>query len=87
MGENPMATRIAELVVEASDGTVSGAQLSQDATVLTEIGLTSLSYLRLIDAIENEFGVYIDLEEAAGKLGTVREIADYVAEQGGVYAR
>ncbi|MFJ8581031.1 acyl carrier protein [Micromonospora sp. NPDC093277] len=83
MTEDYTATRIVALVVTASEGTVAGPDLAAEETRLTELGLTSLSYLRLIDAIENEFGVYIDLEEADGKLGTVRELADYVSAQGG----
>lgn len=86
MSEVSLAPRIAELVAEASEGTVSGDHLRRDGARLVDLGLSSLAYLRLIDAIENEYGVYIDLEKAEGKLGTVQQIAEYVAAEGGVHA-
>nr|AGZ93799.1 hypothetical protein [Streptomyces sp. XY152] len=57
------------------------AALSGNST-LTELGLTSLAYLRLIDALENEFGVYIDLEEDTSFLGSVAGLVRYLDEQG-----
>ena len=53
--------RLAALVAESSDGAIT-AQEALTATVpLTALGLTSIGQLRLVDAIENEFGVAVDL--------------------------
>ncbi|UJW29805.1 acyl carrier protein [Saccharothrix sp. AJ9571] len=82
MAGSPLQTRIAELTAEASGGTLSASGALTGSESLTQQGLTSLSYLRLIDAIETEYGIYVDLEEATGRLGTVEKIAEYVREQG-----
>lgn len=74
--------QIAELIETASEGTVSRADALAARSKLTDLGLSSLAYLRLIDSIENEYGVYVDLEEAIGKLGTAPEIAEYLATLG-----
>ncbi|MEH0424389.1 acyl carrier protein [Streptomyces sp. B21-083] len=74
--------RIAGLVAEASEGAVSQDAALAEGRTLTELGLTSLSYLRLIDALENEFGVYIDLEEDTAFLGSVDGLVQYLDGQG-----
>ncbi|MET7996128.1 acyl carrier protein [Amycolatopsis sp. NPDC005232] len=79
-----MYTSVANLVAESSDGVMTAADATRPGHTLVELGLSSLAYLRLIDAIENRYGVYIDLEEAAGKLGTVEQIVDYMVSQGAV---
>ena len=70
--------RIASLVERATDGTVSRNTVLEQRQSLINAGISSLAYLRLIDAIENEFGVYVDLEDETAWLDTVADIADYV---------
>ncbi|MFI2369929.1 acyl carrier protein [Streptomyces sp. NPDC018833] len=74
--------RTAKLVATASEGVVSEAKALQSGVTLTEQGLTSLAYLRLIDSVETEFGVYIDLEEDTGFLQSVEGLVNYMVEQG-----
>ncbi|MET0133324.1 MAG: acyl carrier protein [Kibdelosporangium sp.] len=83
---NGMLGRVAELAADASGGTVTADVAASGGGSLLEAGLTSLGYLRLIDAIETEYGIYVDLEEASGKLGTVEQIVDYIHSQGVVDA-
>ena len=73
--------QIADLLAESSGGTVTPEQALDTSTNLIEKGFTSLSFLQLIDAVENTFGLYIDLEGDTTFLGSVPGIAGHVAEQ------
>lgn len=81
-GSQQLLQRTAELVAAVSEGAVSKETALSGSSTLTELGLTSLAYLRLIDALENEFGVYIDLEEDTSFLGSVEGLVRYLDEQG-----
>lgn len=72
---------IARLVTRASSGWISGEQAARSDTSLTEQGLSSLSYLKLIDSIEIELGVYIDLEGDIAFMTSVKGIVEYVSTQ------
>ena len=48
---------LADMIADASDGEVSAAQALAGDHSLTALGLTSLALIRLIDAIEDTFGV------------------------------
>ncbi|MEV6977287.1 acyl carrier protein [Kitasatospora sp. NPDC093806] len=74
--------RVADLAVSASDGGLPLEAVTAGSSTFAELGMSSLSFLRLIDSLENEFGVYIDLEEAAGTLGTVDGLVTYMEGQG-----
>jgi acyl carrier protein len=77
-----LETRIASLVEQATEGTVSRDDALVQGRGLIDAGISSLSFLRLVDAIENEFGVYVDLEDESASLGSVVGIADYIVAQG-----
>lgn len=72
---------IARLVTRASAGSISEEQAAAPGTNLSEQGLTSFDYLKLIDAIEIELGVYIDLEGDLAFMTSVQGIAEYVSAQ------
>ncbi|MFI0423845.1 acyl carrier protein [Spongiactinospora sp. 9N601] len=55
--------RLAELVATASDGEVSAAEALAAELPLSALGVTSLAQMRLIDAIEREFGVDVDFSD------------------------
>jgi acyl carrier protein len=55
--------RLAELVAEASDGAVTAHDALTATVPLTALGVDSVTLMRLIDAIETEFGVEVDLTE------------------------
>jgi acyl carrier protein len=65
------------LVVEAGEDVFTEQDLTPD-TSLRSLGYSSLSYMRLIDAIENEFGVWIDPSLEAEGLDTVAGLATVV---------
>ncbi len=53
--------RLAEMVASASDGAVTAREALTATVPLSALGVTSLAQMRLIDAVETEFGVEIDL--------------------------
>ncbi|MFE9856403.1 acyl carrier protein [Streptomyces sp. NPDC005780] len=55
--------RLAVLIREAMDGLIGTAELLTSRATLTEVGVTSLGLLRLADALEEEFGVEVDLAD------------------------
>ncbi|WP_181019610.1 acyl carrier protein [Nonomuraea typhae] len=55
--------RLAELVAECSDGEISAQEALTAGVPLSALGMTSIAQLRLIDAVESEFGVEIDLTD------------------------
>ncbi|SCL34837.1 Phosphopantetheine attachment site [Micromonospora nigra] len=68
---------IAELVSQATEGVV-GVEDALAGESLVVLGVDSLGLLRLVDAIEQTYGVEIDLYGAVG-LDTVDDIAAAVA--------
>jgi acyl carrier protein len=79
--DDEVLARVARLVEEATEGVVSSEVAYVTDTRFLELGMSSLSYLRLIDAVENEFGVYVDLEDDTASLITAKGIAAYVEAQ------
>ncbi|BCJ70001.1 acyl carrier protein [Polymorphospora rubra] len=75
---SPLHQRLAELVNEATGGSVPVAEALAGDVPLVALGLDSLGLLRLIDAIETEYGVEIDLQ---GNTGSLDEIAAHLAER------
>ncbi|MGW0801592.1 acyl carrier protein [Nonomuraea sp. NPDC002799] len=52
---------LAVMIAEASDGEVSAEEALAGGHSLSALGLTSLARIRLIDTIEDTFGVDVDL--------------------------
>ncbi len=77
-----LAQRVAVLVEQATGGTVNQDRALEAKGTFLEIGMTSLAYLRLIDSVENEFGVYVDLEDETVTLNNVETFAAYIETQG-----
>jgi acyl carrier protein len=75
--------RVAELVAVTSSDGISAAVALEPGSTLTDKGMTSLGYLRLIDAIETEFGIYVDLEADSTFLETVHGIAQRISDEVG----
>ena len=73
--------RIAELVVAACDGEVDVDQVL-GAGSLVLIGVGSLASLRIIDAVETEFGMPLGIDDDPSFLDTVDGIADHLLGQG-----
>lgn len=75
--------RLAALVAKASEGTVTLDKVMGRQSELSKLGLTSLAQLRVVDAIEGEFGVSLDLErEDLSYLDSLDGIIGHLREQG-----
>ncbi|WP_151770726.1 acyl carrier protein [Streptomyces abyssomicinicus] len=68
MTRDEIRQRLAELVAESSDGDIPAERALHTGTPLSALGLTSLSRMRLIDAVESEYDVELDLDERNWKL-------------------
>ncbi|WP_055480633.1 phosphopantetheine-binding protein [Sphaerimonospora mesophila] len=74
--------RLAELVAESSEGAVTAQEALTAAVPLSALGITSIARLRLIDAIESEFGVEFDLtEEGMELLDDLDRLAGHLASR------
>lgn len=74
--------RLADLVSQATDGELTVAEVRQ-GTILSDLGFGSLGLLRLVDAVELEFGVELDLNHDADALRTVDHLADWLVRARG----
>lgn len=69
---------LVRLILESSDRNLAAGDLARDSGSLRTLGYSSLSYIRLIDAIENELGVYIDPDADLELFSTVDSILGMV---------
>jgi acyl carrier protein len=72
---DPVHERIAAMVREATDGAVSPDR----TTPLSELGVDSLGWLRLLDGLESTFEVEIDLGPAELRTATVDQLVARIA--------
>lgn len=71
--------RLAELISVACDGEVSAERIARDAdSPLAALGVGSLARLRLIDAIEDEFGLFVEADDIFEALETLSALADWL---------
>ncbi|MFJ1590951.1 phosphopantetheine-binding protein [Kitasatospora albolonga] len=78
-----LRTRVAGLVSGATDGEVTEAEILAGGGSLTALGVTSLAFLRLIDTVEEEFGIVLDLDGPFRFLDDLDGLVDQIAELGG----
>lgn len=71
---------IRKLIIECCEAEITQEDIDAADGVLVALNYTSLSFIRMLDAIENEFGVYIDLEQNEGKLSTADALIGAVTE-------
>ena len=74
MSNDAIRRRVAELVSSASQGAVRADDALAGESSLHDLGLDSLGLLRLVDALELEYGVEIDLTDSRVRLDTVDAI-------------
>jgi acyl carrier protein len=74
--------RIAAMIEQATGGQVEAAAALQPTASLTALGVDSLSHLRLIDAIEGEYGIETELSPDGRRLDTVDAIAAHLTDLG-----
>ena len=78
--------RVATLVSTATDGDVTSAEILASGGSLAALGVGSLAVLRLIDALDDELGVQLDLDEPGTDLddfdALVRTVGERAARDG-----
>jgi len=74
--------QLADLVSAATDGEVEAREALAENDSLARLGVGSLAYLRLIEAVERRFGVVLDLEADVSYLDTVEALAKWLRAQG-----
>jgi acyl carrier protein len=72
--------KIKEIVAEQLD--VSQEEVTEEASFVDDLGADSLDLTELIMAMEDEFGLEIDDEEAQ-ELRTVRDVIKYIESKQG----
>ncbi len=82
MSSSELDDDLADLVVEASGGEISAAEARAERHSLGLLGLTSIGYVRLIQAVESRYGVAVELDDDLSALDTVHALADYLRERG-----
>ncbi|GAA3097813.1 phosphopantetheine-binding protein [Streptomyces echinatus] len=84
MDSSALRSKILDLAIAAGDGSVTADELAATGYSLRDVGYTSLSYMRLIDSIENEVGVYLDPEAAIEHYETIDSVTALVVAGGAV---
>ena len=69
------AERVKKIVVEHLG--VEAEKVSEEASVIDDLGADSLDIVELVMAFEEEFGVEIP-DDAAEKITTVKDAIDYI---------
>jgi acyl carrier protein len=74
-----LRSRLAGMIADASDGEIAAEVALAGDYSLAALGLTSLALVRLIDAIEDAFGVDLDLGADLSSFDNIDAIAAQVA--------
>jgi acyl carrier protein len=70
---------LADMIAHVSEGEVGTEDVLAADHTLSALGLTSLARIRLIDAIEDTFGVEVDLSGDLAVFERVDTLADHLA--------
>ncbi|WEH34004.1 acyl carrier protein [Streptomyces sp. AM 4-1-1] len=77
-----LRSRVAALIARVSDGELTETEILAAGGSLTALGVTSLTFLRLIDAVEEEFGVMFDLDGPTPFMDDLDGLVNHLEEQG-----
>lgn len=77
--KNDLEHRLADLVAAVSGGEISAEDALSGDHSLAALGLSSLAWIRLIDTIEETFGVDVDLGGDLSALDRVDALAAHVS--------
>ena len=70
--------RLAELISTATGGMVRADDVLSGASILN-LGVDSLGMLRLVDAIEQEWGAEVDFDDLGHRIQTVDDLVELVS--------
>ncbi|MBT8227576.1 MAG: acyl carrier protein [Dactylosporangium sp.] len=77
-----LSQQVAALVHAASEGEIAVSDALAGGASLLGLGLGSLGFLRLVDALERDFDVDLDLDEGFGGLDQVAWIVERLGQLG-----
>ena len=76
-----MRLKLAELISVACDREVSAQRIVEAADVpLTALGVGSLARLRLIDGIEDEFGLFVEADDIFDALENLTDLTQWLCD-------
>jgi len=73
-------SRIVAAVLDSAEGDLTEQDLAAADWSLAGVSYSSLAYIRMIDTVENELGVYLDPEEESERFATIDGIVDLVCQ-------
>lgn len=76
MNREALRQWLADAVADATDGAVSADGVCDPGVSLTDLGMDSLGFLRLIDAIESEYGIEIAFDGAEAVPDTIEAFVE-----------
>lgn len=82
MSAGALRERVAALIAEVSGGEVSAREVLDNEGSLTAAGVSSLTFLRLIDALEGEFDVFFDLDADLDFVEDLDSLVERLARNG-----
>ncbi|WP_331771253.1 acyl carrier protein (plasmid) [Embleya sp. NBC_00888] len=82
MSAGALRERVAALIAEVSGGEVSVREVLDNEGSLTAAGVSSLTFLRLIDALEGEFDVFFDLDADLDFVEDLDSLVERLARNG-----
>ena len=78
MKREEIIEKLREILAAAGNGTVPA--LSEDCNLATDLGLSSVSMLYMVIAIEEEFGIRFD-DVGASDFVLLSDVVDYIEEK------
>ena len=78
MKREEIIEKLREILAAAGDGTVPA--VSEDSNLATDLGLSSVSMLYMVIAIEEEFGIRFD-DVGASDFVLLSDVVDYIEEK------
>jgi acyl carrier protein len=70
------------MVSRSTGGALESGESFGVATEFPDTGMTSISYLELIDGLETKYGVVVDLESDGPQLTSIDKVVDFLLQQG-----
>lgn len=72
--------RVVRIVLGSAEGDLTEQDLAAAGWSLPGVSYSSLAYIRMIDTVENELGVYLDPEEDSDRFETIDSIVELVCQ-------
>lgn len=79
-----VSEKVTTIILSSAEGTLDRDELKATGGSLASVGYSSLAYIRMLDMVENELGVYLDPELDSAQLETVDGIVSLVCEHLGL---